>query len=137
MDFVADVLIQAATILGSRGLEEAAQISVREGWDALKDAIKRKFGATSTAVAVLEELPAASVVTNVPAKSGDTAISSLKTRLQTLNLDDDDDLLALAQRLQVIIKAVAPRTSTVYNNNNVSADQIFQGTSFNGPVTFN
>jgi hypothetical protein len=143
MEFVTSVLIQAAAILGSKALEESARISVREGWDSVKAAIKRKFGTASVAATVLEELPAAaSVVAEVPAAARTAAISSLVNQLQSLRLDEDSDLKMLVQRLEAILQSSVPQSllqpaPVVFNNEGMQAEKVFQHSHFIGPVTFN
>jgi len=142
MDFVTGVLMQAAIILGSKALEESARISVREGWDALKEAIKRKFGTSSHAATVMEELPAAaSIVAELPPANNDAVIGSLAHRLQGLKLEADSDLQALVQRLDTILKSSVPANalqaaSTVVNRT-IYAKTVLEGANFNAPVTFN
>jgi hypothetical protein len=116
---------------------------VREGWDSVKAAIKRKFGTASVAATVLEELPAAaSVVAEVPAAARTAAISSLVNQLQSLRLDEDSDLKMSVQRLEAILQSSVPQSllqpaPVVFNNEGMQAEKVFQHSHFIGPVTFN
>lgn len=97
---VATILIAAGTVFGTKAVEESAKQSVAALWSSMKALVKRKRGADSDDLDVLDDIERLPPDTPPP--------PALEYRVKALQLDDDPDLRALLQSIETLLKEKAP-----------------------------
>ena len=117
---VVTVLAAAVGVMGTKAIDESTKLAVAEVWSLLKSAIKKKRGADS---------PALDVIDDVERTRPEQSVSPvLAQRVNALALGSDSDIASLIQRLdQLMAERVPPTVMKQYN---------FHGGTFNN-TTFN
>ena len=126
MDTAADILLQAATLIGSAALDEASKQAVGDAWGAAKSAIKRKFGIGNLASVLIDDLP--------DAAGNDTRMATIQAQLAPLHLERDAEVLKAIEDLAATIRqyrldAQAPAPAQAWKIN-IGAE-IVNGPQFN------
>jgi hypothetical protein len=96
----ASILFAAISVLGTKAVEQTTKLAVVDAWSSLKPMIKRKFGAGSPALEVLEEIE------RQPADTPATPM--LTARVAALKLVDDPEIAALLRRVESLLAQQAP-----------------------------
>lgn len=96
---VATVLVAAASVIGTKAIDESTKLAIADLWSSMKSAVKRKWGADSDAIDVIGE------VERLPA---DTPPSpALSQRVVALELQSDPEIAAVLLRIEDQLKALA------------------------------
>ena len=96
MDVAINILLQAATIIGNAALGETSKRTIGVAWDAMREAVKRRFGTDHLAPALLDSLR------NAAGNQGQMAV--IQTQLAPLQLDQYAEVLAAIDSLSTAIK---------------------------------
>jgi hypothetical protein len=117
---VGTILLAAASVLGTKAIEESTKLAVGDMWSTLKSTLARKRGADSPAIEVfdaIERLP-----------SDARPDPALAQRIDALALPNDPEVDALLQRLEEFLRQRAPTSITAHN---YFAGGTFHHTTFN------
>ena len=116
----ATIVIAAAAVSGASAVQEITKLAVAGIWSEMKAAIKRKFGADSTAIDVIDE------VERLPA--GTEPSPMLSNRINELGLANEPDIADALQRMETLLNERVPgaieKQYNFYGN-------VFHNTNFN------
>lgn len=99
----ASILLAAASVLGTKAVEESTKLAVAELWSSLKSLVKGKRGVDSPALEVINEIE------HHPAQTPPTPPTPmLSARVAALQLAEDPDIGPLLQRVEALLAQKAP-----------------------------